>query len=247
MAIGSRAQRSRCRIAVAPPSHPGPVAKLDRPAGTGVAAFDAGAFGLEQRSYLAEHGAVAVPGHRGVQVERQVATEAGTDRRKATETAPSDVAVALAQLSRVVECIMTRVAERLDLTPVQARLLCVLGFGPRVMSDLARGLGVEKAGLTGLVDRAQRRGLVQRTPVPEDRRALQITLTEAGRQAGEAFHAEVTAALDELVAPLAPRVHEQFGRALTEILTAASLGAFDQCMTALPELMERKTGTRTSR
>jgi DNA-binding MarR family transcriptional regulator len=164
------------------------------------------------------------------------------ERRAATVTGPSDVAVGLAQLSRLVECVMARVAGGLDLTPVQARLLCTLGFGPRVMSDLARCLGVEKAGLTGLVDRAERRGLVQRTPVPGDRRAFQITLTDAGRRAGEAFHTQVTAALDELVAPLSPRVHQQFGRALTEILTAASRGAFDHCMTALPELNERNTG-----
>lgn len=45
-----------------------------------------------------------------------------------------------------------RVSERYDLTPVQAKLLCVLLAGPRGISDLAQCLGVEKAPLTGLMD-----------------------------------------------------------------------------------------------
>jgi DNA-binding MarR family transcriptional regulator len=46
------------------------------------------------------------------------------------------------------------------------------------MTELARCCGVEKAALTGLVDRAERRGLAERTPVPGDRRALRVTLTD---------------------------------------------------------------------
>ena len=40
------------------------------------------------------------------------------------------------------------------------------------MAELAHCFGVEKAVLTGLMDRAERRGLAQRSPVPGDRRAL---------------------------------------------------------------------------
>jgi DNA-binding MarR family transcriptional regulator len=47
-------------------------------------------------------------------------------------------------------------------------MLCVLAEGSRGMADLARGFGVEKAALTGLVDRAERRGLAERSRVPGD-------------------------------------------------------------------------------
>ncbi|MBB5781186.1 MarR family transcriptional regulator [Nonomuraea jabiensis] len=83
--------------------------------------------------------------------------------------------------------IYTRLSERHDLTPVQARLLCVLLDGPRGMAELAQCFGVEKAALTGLMNRAERRGLAQRSAVPGVglRRS---PLTSAGlRQGQEAF------------------------------------------------------------
>lgn len=132
-----------------------------------------------------------------------------------------DAANGLIQLSRLVQGIHARISERHDLTPVQARLLCVLAFGPRGMADLAQCFGVEKAALTGLVDRAERRGLVRRAPVPDDRRALRVMLTDTGHQAAAAFHAEATAELNQLLAPLAPRDRERFRSAMTKIIAAS--------------------------
>ncbi|MGH3206044.1 MAG: MarR family winged helix-turn-helix transcriptional regulator [Streptosporangiaceae bacterium] len=132
--------------------------------------------------------------------------------------AGADVAGGLLQLAAAVQAIYARVSERHDLTPVQARLLCVLLDGPRGMAELARCFGVEKAALTGLMDRAERRGLARRSPVPGDRRALQATLTDTGRRAAAAFHTEVGAELGRLVAPLAPADREHFRAALAEII-----------------------------
>jgi DNA-binding MarR family transcriptional regulator len=124
----------------------------------------------------------------------------------------------LIQLSRMVQGIHARISDRNDLTPVQARLICVLAFGPRGMAELAQCFGVEKATLTGLVDRAEQRGLVRRSPVPGDRRALRVTLTDTGRQAATAFHAEATEELDHLLSPLAPRDREHLRRAMAKII-----------------------------
>ncbi len=124
----------------------------------------------------------------------------------------------LIQLSRMVQGIHARISDRNDLTPVQARLICVLAFGPRGMAELAQCFGVEKATLTGLVDRAEQRGLVRRSPVPGDRRALRVTLTDTGRQAATAFHAEPTEELNHLLSPLAPRDREHLRRAMAKII-----------------------------
>jgi DNA-binding MarR family transcriptional regulator len=80
--------------------------------------------------------------------------------------------------------------------------------------------GVEKAALTGLTDRAERRGLARRSPVPGDRRALQVTLTDAGHRAAAAFHAEVSTELSRLIAPLAPHDREHFRSTLGEIIAS---------------------------
>jgi DNA-binding MarR family transcriptional regulator len=129
-----------------------------------------------------------------------------------------DVSSGLIQLTALVQAIYARVSERHELTPVQARLLCVLLEGPRGMAELAGCFGVEKAALTGLMDRAERRGLARRSAVPGDRRALQVTLTDAGRQAAAAFHAAVGEELSGLTASLAPADREQFRATMAEIL-----------------------------
>jgi DNA-binding MarR family transcriptional regulator len=127
----------------------------------------------------------------------------------------------LIQLSRLVQGIHGRVSERHHLTPVQAKLLCVLVFGPRGMAELAQLFGVERAALTGLVDRAERRGLARRVAVTGDRRALRVTLTAAGRRAAVAFHADATGELNRLLSPLEPGDREHFRSVIAQVVEAA--------------------------
>jgi DNA-binding MarR family transcriptional regulator len=135
-----------------------------------------------------------------------------------TNDAPADAAAGLLQLSGLVHALYARTSQRHDLTPVQARLLCILADGPRGMAELAHCFGVEKAALTGLVDRVERRGLAKRTTVPDDRRALHVTLTDAGRRAATAFHLDVTMELGQLISALAPHDREDFRRAMATII-----------------------------
>jgi len=141
----------------------------------------------------------------------------------------ADVAAELIQLTTVVHAIYTRVSERHDLTPVQARLLCVLLDGPRGMAELAQHFGVEKAALTGLMDRAERRGLARRSPVPGDRRALQVTLTDAGQRAADSFHAEIGTELNRLISSLAPQDREHFRGTVAEIIASCRASRPDHC------------------
>ena len=129
-----------------------------------------------------------------------------------------DAADGLIRLCRLVQGINARISDRHDLTPVQAKLICVLAFGPRGMAELAQCFGVEKATLTGLVDRAEQRGLVERSPVPGDRRALHVTLTDAGRLAATAFHAEATEELNYLLSSLPSPDREHFRRSMAKII-----------------------------
>ena len=76
------------------------------------------------------------------------------------------VADGLIRLSVLTQSAFAQAAGRHGLPGAQARLLCVLAGGSRGMSELAGLLGIEKAALTGLADRAERRGLIARTAVP---------------------------------------------------------------------------------
>jgi DNA-binding MarR family transcriptional regulator len=148
-----------------------------------------------------------------------VATVADAGQPPATGQRFED-AEQLIQLSRLVQDVHIRVSQRHGLPPVQAKLLCVLTPGPRRMAELAQRFGVEKAALTGLVDRAERRGFVSRSPAAGDRRALDVTLTNSGRRAATAFHADASAELDQLLSPLAPSDRGNLRTALGTIIAA---------------------------
>lgn len=86
-------------------------------------------------------------------------------------------------LSRVIRAEMDRRTTEagLGLTTGEGRaLLNVSRTGPIRQTALAERLGVEAMTLSGLVDRLEAKGFVERQPDPADRRAKLVILTEAG-------------------------------------------------------------------
>ena len=108
---------------------------------------------------------------------------------------------ALVRLARLVQDVLASAAGQYELTATQARALCVLTEGPQAMSRLAGILGVEKAAMTGLVDRLVRRGLVERV-TGADRRSFFIQLTPVGGTRALAVHDEVSRRLDAVTGNL---------------------------------------------
>lgn len=70
--------------------------------------------------------------------------------------------------------------ERDGLTEARAHLLWVLRGGPVTQRELADALAVTPRNVTGLVDGLVATGYVAREPHPTDRRAVLVTLTDAG-------------------------------------------------------------------
>ncbi|MBA2597944.1 MAG: MarR family transcriptional regulator [Chloroflexia bacterium] len=92
--------------------------------------------------------------------------------------------------------------------------------------ELARLWQVTPAVITGVIDRLERQGLVQRDPVPEDRRRLRLALTDAGIQASKEVEWALTGDLAAQLATAAPDELAELGRAI-ELLqrTFAALDA----------------------
>jgi DNA-binding MarR family transcriptional regulator len=77
-----------------------------------------------------------------------------------------------------------------DINPSQARALRVLvRHGLMRLSDLSEHLHIAARSTTEVVDGLQAKGLVERQPDPNDRRATLVALTEGGHQVGEAIRA----------------------------------------------------------
>ncbi|SIR64462.1 MarR family winged helix-turn-helix transcriptional regulator [Williamsia sterculiae] len=88
---------------------------------------------------------------------------------------------ALAQLSFAVQNALARRAAAHELSLTQVRLLGILRDRTPGMRELAHMLELDKSSVTGLVDRAARRGLVRREASRDDRRVSFVALTDEGR------------------------------------------------------------------
>lgn len=77
-----------------------------------------------------------------------------------------------------------------DLSPQQAKAFRELRQ-PLSMGELAERLCCDASNVTGIVDRLEARGLVERQPDPDDRRVKRLVLTEPGRELWQAHHDRV--------------------------------------------------------
>jgi MarR family transcriptional regulator, lower aerobic nicotinate degradation pathway regulator len=124
----------------------------------------------------------------------------------------------LVQSSFLVQGILRRVAARQDLSVTQIRLLGILRDREPGILVLAGYLELDKSSVTGLVDRAERRGLVQRVADPDDGRAVRIKLTRSGRalvtKGAAEMGDELTAAAADLTDPQRRRLASLLSRVL---------------------------------
>lgn len=100
------------------------------------------------------------------------------------------------------------------------------------MTHLAARLVLSKSAITTLVDRVERRGLVARRAVPDDRRATLVVITDAGE---EAFLRAATIH-DDVVAT-------HFSRDLSGPEARTMLAALTRVAEGLRDTKRRRTGS----
>ena len=107
---------------------------------------------------------------------------------------------ALVQSAFVTMAVLSRLGAEHDLSLTQLRVLAILRDRRVRMAALADYLGLEKSTMTGLVDRAEKRGLLERAPSADDGRAVDVWISRAGAALADRLYIEVRQAL-------APRTH----------------------------------------
>lgn len=124
----------------------------------------------------------------------------------------------LVQLSTLVQAVLARTTAGFDLSVLQGRLLGVLRDREPNMAQLGRLLDLDKSSTTGLIDRAERRGLVHRAEVPEDGRSFRVVLTAEGRELARALAGEVAAQLSALTDGLSDTNRHRLALLATDIV-----------------------------
>jgi DNA-binding MarR family transcriptional regulator len=115
--------------------------------------------------------------------------------------------------------VLTRIGAGNDLSLTQLRVLGILRDRRPRVTELAAYLGLDKSTMSGLVDRAERRGLLARDRSPDDGRVVEVFLTEAGAELTRRLDDEIRRALAPVLGRLRPEQRGQLVELLTPLLT----------------------------
>jgi DNA-binding MarR family transcriptional regulator len=126
-----------------------------------------------------------------------MSTELATDRSARIDEVAADLLPRASQLTRLLLSGGSR-----TLTRAEGGLLSTLAAGPRRITELAVSEVLAQPTVTQLVDRLQRRGLVERTRDARDGRVVLVSITDAGRAALEGTREEYRVTLRAAAADL---------------------------------------------
>jgi len=119
---------------------------------------------------------------------------------------------------RLLTCTLTierdvraRLRERFAMTLARFDLMAQLERRPEglKMGELSRRLMVTSGNVTGLTDQLVAEGLVERTPIPADRRAFLVRLTTKGKRAFDVMAAEHEGWVIDMFSGLSDRERER--------------------------------------
>src|ERR1700753_2170164 len=124
----------------------------------------------------------------------------------------------LVQTSFAITARLSAPAAAHELSLTQLRTLAILRDGEPQMADLAGFLGLDRSSVSGLVDRAEKRGLVRRTSSVEDGRAVRVSLTAQGRRLARRVTAEVGGLVSPMTDVLSPADQKRLATLLSRLI-----------------------------
>jgi len=112
-----------------------------------------------------------------------------------------------------------------DVTPVQHGILsCLMGKSYDTPKHLAESMSLETSTISGVLDRMQKKGLIDRVINKEDRREVQVRLTDKGRELEE----QITVIIDEVNAEVLKSFSEDEVTALKDFLRLIASSNFGE-------------------
>lgn len=135
----------------------------------------------------------------------------------ARRTAASEAWVLMAELVLSQRARTMCVCSEFDLAPGQLHALKWLDpDSPKPMRELATALACDNSNVTGIIDRLEDRGLVERRAAPHDRRVKMLVVTAKGQE----LRRQIKERMEEAPEPLL-RLEPEEQRALRDLLRKA--------------------------
>lgn len=108
-----------------------------------------------------------------------------------------------------------------DITPVQFALLTVLYSGTALdQITLSNSVGVDRTSGADVIRRLYRRGLVERVPSSQDRRAKLVHITDEGKRLVRRMQPNMERAQERLVSPLTQGERAMFIELMEKVIRA---------------------------
>jgi len=108
-----------------------------------------------------------------------------------------------------------KVLKKYPITPAQFDLMQKIYFtGPKTMTELSGNLGIAKSTTTGLVSRLEKDGFLERVKSFDDKRVINVSLTEKGKKVID----EVIIERVQFIKSVLQSMPEQFENELIDLL-----------------------------
>jgi MarR family transcriptional regulator, organic hydroperoxide resistance regulator len=131
----------------------------------------------------------------------------------------NEIASRIRKLRRSVYHDYIRTSRKFGLTETQSDVLrTLLAYGAMSSADLSRNLYMTPANITGVIDRLETKGLVERIRQHEDRRVTLISLTGNGRYLSEQLPDPIENKLITGLENLDPEVIRSLAEAMKRII-----------------------------
>lgn len=124
----------------------------------------------------------------------------------------------LARLSFEVIGRLTRLSAEEEMSLTQLRMLAILRDRRLRMAELATALGTDRSSTSGLIARAEQRGLVERVPAIDDKRSFIVSLSPRGLAFAAGVEERTYAALEPLLDGLSVSDRDAFAALLARVV-----------------------------
>ena len=130
-----------------------------------------------------------------------------------------EIVGAIRRLVKAVYMDTSKMSRQYGLTGSQSGVLrCLIQDGPQSSAELSRQLHVTPSNITGIIDRLEKKGLVERIRKEGDRRIAIIKLTEDGEALSKQLPDPIEIKLISELADLEPGQVQKLGNSMTHIL-----------------------------
>lgn len=137
------------------------------------------------------------------------------------DPASVDVMDSLVQVSFTVIALLSQAAAAHDLSLTQLRVLAILRDHEPKMAELATHLGLDRSSVSGLIDRAVKRGLVRRESSSDDGRAVRVSFTPDGQRLARVLTDEIGGLIAPMTRGLGPADQKRLSVLLNRLLERA--------------------------